>query len=452
MVIKCSNPRIILRHDIKFVLSSAVYISLGHNWHFSVSEADRSYWYYNTGYDFFSRIRKQVTKDTIQDYYVVDSNGVITMLFQMVPCGKCRLCREKKCRDWQCRCLAETMYSKSVPLFVTLTFNDKYVDKVKGVDKRDIQLFMKRLRGDLSRKYFQHSDIELRFIAVGEYGSNSGRPHYHLILWNFPDMRITEALEIIEDAWSDHDDQLGYVYLKPCNQGAVSYVLKYMRKGSKAVNDQLPEFWLASRGGRRCSGGIGYQYAQDYADWYRSNPDVLDISISDAFTGAQFSYAIPQYYKDKWFPSKCRLVQKEIRDAIYRLSEVYNWYSYICDQYGYENLYTYVDDLLHSYAKIGLVKTFSVRDDSYITSRISSESPDYFFELARIITEVYPVLKDFYENLDLSYYYGICAVTDQHKEAVNDYVMTQELTEDDVCEAVYRLERSDLRRLHREVF
>lgn len=105
-----------------------------------------------------------------------------------IPCGKCIGCRLDYSRQWANRCMLELGYHDSA-YFVTLTYNDGnlpiryYTDPKTGeafpvasLVKRDVQLFMKRLRREFS-------DQHIRFYAAGEYGEESFRPHYHLIIF-----------------------------------------------------------------------------------------------------------------------------------------------------------------------------------------------------------------------------------------------------------------------------
>lgn len=106
----------------------------------------------------------------------------------LVPCGKCVGCRLEYSRQWANRCMLELQYHDSA-YFVTLTYDDYhvprsyYADPETGeaqasltLDKRDWQLFMKRLRK-------AHPDDKIRFFMCGEYGPNTFRPHYHAIIF-----------------------------------------------------------------------------------------------------------------------------------------------------------------------------------------------------------------------------------------------------------------------------
>lgn len=65
--------------------------------------------------------------------------------------------------------------------FITLTYDDEHQPADQSLNKRDFQLFMKRLR--------KHFPQTIRFYHCGEYGPQTGRPHYHAIIFgtHFPD-------------------------------------------------------------------------------------------------------------------------------------------------------------------------------------------------------------------------------------------------------------------------
>ena len=120
------------------------------------------------------------------------------------------------------------------------------------VFKEELQLFLKRLRIRLTRRGVDHN---IRYFACSEYGSKSGRPHYHMILWNYPDAdNLHATLKEIESAWSvptgeyNSDgspvtESLGFCYCVPCQHGAISYVMKYMRKDPEIPKGVNPVFF-----------------------------------------------------------------------------------------------------------------------------------------------------------------------------------------------------------------
>lgn len=108
-------------------------------------------------------------------------------------CGTCPECLQKKSSLCVVRDIAEASYREHTCM-CTLTY-DNYIRDSKGhiigetpvnpdlsVCKRDVQLFIKRLRA-------KHPDINLKYRIRGEYGSKTHRAHYHVILfgYDFPD-------------------------------------------------------------------------------------------------------------------------------------------------------------------------------------------------------------------------------------------------------------------------
>lgn len=111
-----------------------------------------------------------------------------------IPCGKCIQCRLQRSREWANRCMLELKTCENA-YFLTLTYSDEhlkfapYVDPGTGETStrpvlvpKDLQKFLKRLRFWCSSR----SSFPVRFYACGEYGESTQRPHYHLIVFNLP--------------------------------------------------------------------------------------------------------------------------------------------------------------------------------------------------------------------------------------------------------------------------
>ena len=116
----------------------------------------------------------------------------------LIPCGKCIGCRLDYSRKWADRMMLELATAKKA-VFLTLTYSNEALDGNRNghklgddkyntyplwtyynildkplwatVDKRDCQLFLKRLRKEFK-------DVELRFYLASEYGPKTLRPHY----------------------------------------------------------------------------------------------------------------------------------------------------------------------------------------------------------------------------------------------------------------------------------
>lgn len=101
-----------------------------------------------------------------------------------IPCGRCTGCRLERARQWAVRCMHE---ARMHPFnsFVTLTYSNEALPENGFLVRRDVTLFLKRLR---KARYPER----VRYYGCGEYSPTNKRPHYHLILFNcrFPDMKF----------------------------------------------------------------------------------------------------------------------------------------------------------------------------------------------------------------------------------------------------------------------
>lgn len=94
--------------------------------------------------------------------------------------------------------------------FVTLTYDDSHVPMDNSVSKRDLQLFFKRLR--------KNSELQFRYYAVGEYGSNTNRPHYHAIIFGLN--HLTHS-SVVHSSW-----KLGFVSISDVSEANIQYITK----------------------------------------------------------------------------------------------------------------------------------------------------------------------------------------------------------------------------------
>lgn len=197
------------------------------------------------------------------------------------PCGKCPSCLANKAQEWVYRLYAEQkLHEKSC--FVTLTYDESNINRLKlsptglySLDKKELQNFMKRLRKNLS--------AQIRFYGVGEYGGQTHRPHFHLILFGLS----PEDESLIQKAWP-----FGFISVGSVSPSSIAYVARYCTKklyGDKldyTANGVLPEFALMSR-----NPGIGL--------------GAIDKAVRRSHEGTYFGWfngtrtAIPRYFKDK---------------------------------------------------------------------------------------------------------------------------------------------------------
>lgn len=179
----------------------------------------------------------------------IDGHGFI-----LVPCGKCIPCLLNKRNDWSFRLQQEHRASKEA-CFVTLTYDEKHLRTDRSLNKRDLQLFFKRLRKLHGRR------VRIRYYAVGEYGTHFGRPHYHILLFNCVE-------QLVRKAWTDSKGQsIGNVHIGKVTEASIAYCTKYVVQRASAPEGLLPPFSTMSR-----AYGIGAHYlSDDMVNWHREN-------------------------------------------------------------------------------------------------------------------------------------------------------------------------------------
>lgn len=189
---------------------------------------------------------------------------------------------------WSFRLMQEERHALS-SFFITLTYDTKYVPISKkgymSLDKRHIQLFMKKLRKDNKNK--------LKYYICGEYGSKTDRPHYHMILFNVD-------ISTIQENWA-----MGQIHYGGVSEASVGYTLKYMMKEKKIPkhqnDDRVREFSLMSK-------GLGIKYlTKEMIQWH--NADYVNRLYCNIKGGKKIS--MPRYYKDRIFNKEQRGEQKE---------------------------------------------------------------------------------------------------------------------------------------------
>lgn len=233
----------------------------------------------------------------------VTPGGRISPIYEYVPCRKCEECISIRKSQWCFRAIQETEHSFD-SIFLTLTYDDEHMPKDQSVSVRDIQLFFKRMRKNARLWYpdFDYDQYPLKYFLVSEYGSQRGRPHYHLILWNSP-LNWYE----IEKTWKN-----GFIKIGNTTPKSVQYCLKYFAIKEKAPKGRQPNFCVMSK-------NIGKKWLSDnlyYAKSYVCLP------------GSSAKIPIPKYYSDRlpFYYCKNQYNKKHPYDWTYE-PEPYNKFS-----------------------------------------------------------------------------------------------------------------------------
>lgn len=179
-----------------------------------------------------------------------------------VGCGRCMPCRINRRRSWELRLVLEAMVHDQDGLFLTLTYSPETVPRNGtrlSLRKTDVQLFLKRLRINLHRKY---GEQQIRFAVCGEYGERTQRPHYHMILWGSPEIEEDFYLE----TWKQGLIHIGIATLK-AQRYVLGYVLKRMTsKDDERLEGREPEFFHGSR-----HPPLGYKGVKFLANLYKTD-------------------------------------------------------------------------------------------------------------------------------------------------------------------------------------
>lgn len=205
-----------------------------------------------------------------------------------VPCGKCAVCLSNRRNEWIIR-LSEEMKQHNIAAFVTLTYNDEsivYGSKYPTLVKEHVQLFIKNLRYRVGK---------IRYYAVGEYGTNTKRPHYHLIIFG---LHPLNNLKDVQESWVSEKKSRGNVMCAEVNVKSISYVAKYHVNKSDYPEGSLPPFPLMS-----LKPPLGIGYIDSKKKFHLGN-------VQNAFyPEKEKRLKLPRIYKD-------RLYSKDEREII----------------------------------------------------------------------------------------------------------------------------------------
>ena len=207
-----------------------------------------------------------------------------------VPCGYCIGCKTDKINTWTNRITYE--YANRVSSFVALTYDDYHLNYNRGyysptLKREDLHKFVDNLRHYVSK----HADnspgatTHFKVFAVGEYGGEKGRPHYHVLIMG---LSPQYCAGIIPKLWKK-----GHCRVDPMFRGSVSYVLKYM---SKQQNKQYNKLHFTAFGLDKpfisASPGIG-------SVWYLSHAE--EILKTGYISDGGKCVPVPTYWKNKIF-------------------------------------------------------------------------------------------------------------------------------------------------------
>lgn len=224
-----------------------------------------------------------------------------------LPCGRCVECLRSYSTEWAVRCTLEASLYKS-NCMITLT----YAQSDGSVHKRDLQLFIKRLRKALAPQ-------KIRYFACGEYGKKGRRPHYHIIVFGWRPLdcvrfffrddhwvyRSADVARIWSDGkdWSEVPREAGFITVEDVTFQSCLYTAKYLQKLSPLLVEQNPPFTLMS-----LKPGIGL-------DAFR--PQLME---TDKVYLNGKSYAVPRYFRRKYASLDIHSEERKLRGRLLNAS------------------------------------------------------------------------------------------------------------------------------------
>lgn len=255
-------------------------------------------------YDSDGKIQYQVKP---RSSVAFNDDGSPSSKFIYVPCGHCMSCRLARAKEWSNRCLMEMQYHEQ-SLFLTLTYDDEHLpggsifvsDEETGEIKAEVHSLVKKDLTDFIKRLRYVYDGELRYLACGEYGSKSYRPHFHLIVFglNLNDLNILKrnfqgdlyyTSPTISKIWKHGFHTIGEVTSESAGYVARYTTKKLLGKDGKLYDKYniVPPFLTMS-----LKPGIGYNF-------YLDNKEKIyefDNFIISTNRGSQ-NCSVPRYFR-----------------------------------------------------------------------------------------------------------------------------------------------------------
>lgn len=216
-----------------------------------------------------------------------------------VPCGKCAFCMTNRRSDWMFRIHHEMRDSVMPGWFMTLTYDQRKVPRLKDgtltLRFKHVQKYLKKVR---------FAGYKAKYVCVGEYGSETDRPHFHMLLWT------TAPPEELDRIWGK-----GIIHFGQLTMASAMYTLKYIiTKGVWSPLDRR------EKPRAQFSRGIGISYLGKN---YREAVEIINYHTPEFGRLNLFTYIdgrqvrLPRYYRNKIVaPHRMReevqLVKKEM--------------------------------------------------------------------------------------------------------------------------------------------
>ena len=156
-----------------------------------------------------------------------------------VPCGKCVECSDSKRNDLFVRASFEyksMLKAGGIAYFVTLTYANNCLPIFNHrpcFNREDVTNFLRRLRARHFKfcKQFNHDYHGIRYFVTSEYGHETHRPHYHMVIFCYHPINEYLIPYLVRSTW-----HFGIVDVQSLQSNiGIHYVSKY---AGKDINNQ----------------------------------------------------------------------------------------------------------------------------------------------------------------------------------------------------------------------
>ena len=323
---------------------------------------------------------------TLPDYYI------------KVPCGRCALCKERISKDWKVRLTVECrhtpthhMFGKKLPrvMFITLTFNEKSYNEN---EEFDFAPWLSRFRDNFRKRYGKSP----RYFAITDRGSEFGRLHLHMLLFN-PTLwekeeekrgvSVSELHKVhlwwpygfADIQWVENPNVAGYVcgYITGANMDREEPIKHGKPICEKALRYK-PRIYVSK--------GLGKQ-------WLTAT-NVEDVFINERFTIDLdgYRYALPRYYMNYIWHSEDRYNHNLIQFAEnkdYFIKHSFDRDTFYYDYKGVPKTYKQIEELVAFRERFTTPAKPQKNNNFGYTELNFYDNKDQWPDLLQIYSEIY---------------------------------------------------------------
>lgn len=321
----------------------------------------------------------------------------------LVPCGKCSICRQKKSDMWTSRLNLEDSVSYRT-ICGTLTFSDDYLPR-DGAHKKDVQLFLKRLRYYLKTN---GQASKFRYYLAAEYGAAcTNRLHYHFNLFFKPydSFDLKKIINAIDLAWS-----CGHIYVAAAKE-LKGYLTNYIcgeQLNHDYVNPETGEVIYRNPTFHLYSKGLGREALKN-----RSVPILNDghVCVCNSCYCVIPTYYAKKFNLDKSYSALCRpdiykkYIIKYINNNYHDLfTDKQKLLNMALEKRVVQHIYKDNKDIVHKFCMLDLDR-FDFADAKEYFGDIPYFSALYDFKLSCDRLQMQFLRKNSYNNKEIANYF-----------------------------------------------